>query len=355
MLIIRLFSNETVFRGHPDKVCDQISDAILDECLRQDPHSRVAVETMGGKGKIFITGEITSKANLNVEVIAKSVLEKVGYNSTRYEVINNIGQQSGDIALGIDDGGAGDQGMMFGYACNDTKELLPTAQVILQKFSREYDKLRQRDSRFKSDGKAQITGYYDDNFRLREIKTFVVSYQNMETDRENTDRIIKKMAYNICLEHGIEIGEFLINPTGKFLVGSFEGDAGLTGRKIIVDTYHSFANVGGGCFSGKDPTKVDRSGAYKARELAKRFLHMHGLRWCEVQLSYAIGIAEPLSIYVDSDKGNIIVDKNIYADKKLYEECRPLNIINDLDLRKPIYEETAKFGHFGNKNFSWER
>ena len=345
---MKLFSNEIVFRGHPDKVCDQVSDAILDECLKQDTYSRVAVETVGGKGKIFVTGEITTNAILNIEEIVKSVLDEIGYDSSKYEVIDNIGKQSSDIALGVDTGGAGDQGMMFGYACNDTEELLPTAQVILQELSRTYSDLCMQYDDFLPDGKAQITGYYNDDFELVKIKTFTISYQNKEENRELTDRILINFVNLMLDRYDIEVEEFLINPTGKFLIGGFEGDAGLTGRKIVVDTYHSFANVGGGAFSGKDPTKVDRSAAYKARQIARRYLKEYDLKWCEVQLSYAIGVDKPLAIYIDSDKGNII------PSKELYEECKPLNIINDLNLRQPIYKNTAKYGHFGNKDFSWE-
>jgi len=222
---MKLFSNEIVFRGHPDKVCDQISDAILDECIKQDKYSRVAVETVGGKGKIFITGEITTKAKLNIEKIVKGVLDEIGYDSSAYEIIDNIGRQSSDIALGVDIGGAGDQGMMFGYACDDTEELLPLAQVILQKLSKEYFTLSKVYNHFLPDGKAQITGYYDDNFKLVKIKTFTISYQNLEMSRDFTDKIIKNVAIDICNEYGIEIEEFLINPTGKFLIGGFEGYA----------------------------------------------------------------------------------------------------------------------------------
>lgn len=346
---MRLFSNEIVFRGHPDKVCDQISDAILDECLNQDPYSRVAVETVGGKGKVFITGEITTKAEFNTRQIVKRVLDDVGYDSSKYEVVDNIGKQSPDIAQGVDAGGAGDNGMMFGYACNDTEVLLPLAQVILQDFSRNYDALRRMHKGFLPDGKAQITGYYDENFKLQKIKTFTVCYQNTEKERDATDHTIKCLVLNICKKYNIEIEQFLINPTGKFMVGGFDGDAGLTGRKIVVDTYQSFANVGGGAFSGKDPTKVDRSGAYKVRQIAKRYLKEYDLKWCEVQLSYAIGKAEPLAIYINSDVGHI------EPLNSLYEECKPLNIITDLQLRNPIYLPTAQFGHFGHSEFTWEQ
>lgn len=346
---MKVYSNEIVFRGHPDKVCDQISDALLDAYLSGDRHSRVAVETVGGKGKIFVTGEVTSQCKVNVEEVVKRVLRDVGYNAEDYEVIDNIGKQSPDIAQGVDIGGAGDQGMMFGYACNDTEFLLPTAMVILQEFSRFYDKLRQEDSRFLADGKCQITGYYDDNFRLMKIKTFTINYQNTELEREITDNILKEKALEICSKYDLEVEEFLVNPTGKFLIGGFTGDSGLTGRKIVVDAYQSFANVGGGAFSGKDGTKVDRSGAYKARQISKRLLKEHNLKWCEVQLSYAIGVEEPLAIYIDSDKGNIL------PSRELYLECTPRRIIEDLGLREPCFEETAKFGHFGNPKFSWER
>lgn len=339
----RLYSNEIVFRGHPDKVADQISDALLDAYLQQDKNSRVAIETMGGKGKIFLTGEVTSNAEVNIDKVVKRVLKDVGY-STDYEIIKNLGTQSVDIALGTNDevGGAGDQGMMFGYACDETEEMLPVAVVILQKLSKEYDNLRVVDNMFLSDGKAQITGVYDDNMKLIKIKDFTISYQNTETDRERTDNIIKDIATRICNEYNIEVERFLINPTGKFLIGGFDGDAGLTGRKIVVDTYQSFAPVGGGAFSGKDPTKVDRSGAYKAREIAKYYLKNYGLEWCQVQLSYAIGVAEPLAIYISSNKGNIEPEID------LYKQCTPSNIIKDLNLKNICYEELARFGHFRN-------
>ena len=340
---MKLYSNEIVFRGHPDKVCDQISDAILDEYLKKDKFSRCAIEVMGGKGKIFITGEVTSKAKVNVTDIVKRVLKDVGYQE-EYEIINNLGKQSKDIALGTNKevGGAGDQGMMFGYACDDTKELLPTAMVILQKLSMWYDEERKRCPYLYSDGKAQITGYYDDDMKLQKIKYFTISYQNDELHRDETDEKIKQKCLEICKYYDIEIEEFLINPTGKFLIGGFNADAGLTGRKIVVDSYQSFAKVGGGAFSGKDPSKVDRSAAYKAREIAKQFLIKYNLKWCSVQLSYAIGIEKPLAVYINSNLGDIKVDES------LYEKCTPNNIIKDLKLYKPLYEQKARFGHFLN-------
>ena len=340
---MKLYSNEIVFRGHPDKVCDQISDALLDAYLKEDKHSRCGIEVMGGKGKIFITGEVTTSAHINTNNIVDRVLKDIGYKAN-YEIINNLGKQSPDIALGTNDkvGGAGDQGMMFGYACNDTEEMLPLAQVILQKLSKWYDEERQKCPYLLPDGKAQITGYYDDNMKLKKIKYFTVSYQNDERHRDYTDNLIKEKCIEICKRYNIEIEKFLINPTGKFLIGGFDGDAGLTGRKIVVDSYHSFAKVGGGAFSGKDPSKVDRSGAYKAREMAKEYLKKYNLKWCQVQISYAIGLDKPLAIYIDSDKGNIEVKEN------LYDECTPKNIIKDLNLYNTCYEEKAKFGHFTN-------
>ena len=339
---MKLYSNEIVFRGHPDKVCYQISDAILDECLKQDKNSRCAVEVMGGKGKIFITGEVTTLAKIDTKKVVKRVLRDVGY-SDKYDIVDNIGRQSEDIALGTNDvvKGAGDNGMMFGYACRDTKELLPTAMVILQRLSREYDNLRQSDKRFLADGKAQITGIYDENDKLIKIKTFTVCYQNTEENRNATDKIIVDICKSICQDYKIDIEEFLINPTGRFYIGGFEGDSGLTGRKIVVDSYQSFASVGGGAFSGKDPTKVDRSGAYKAREIAKRIVSSNeDVTWCLVQLSYAIGIERPLAIYVKTNLGDLIVDDD------LYEECKPAHIIKDLNLQSICYEEKARFGHF---------
>ena len=340
---MKLYSNEIVFRGHPDKVCDQISDAILDECIKQDKLTRAGIEVMGGKGKIFITGEVTTEAKINVTEITKRVLSDVGYD-TDYEVVDNLGKQSPDIALGTNEEvlGAGDNGMMFGYACRETNKYLPKAMVILQELSEAYDNLRLSDNRYLPDGKAQITGYYEDN-KLVKIKTFTVCYQNTEVDRKYTDRKLIQIIEDICKKYDVLVEEYLINPTGKFLIGGFLGDAGLTGRKIVVDSYQSFANVGGGAFSGKDPTKVDRSGAYKAREIAKDILVNNSeYEWCSVQLSYAIGIEEPLAIYIKTDKGDIEVSR------ELYQECRPKNIIKDLDLRNICYEEKARFGHFKN-------
>lgn len=337
---MRYFSNEIVFRGHPDRVCDQISAAILTECVRQDKNTRAGIEVVGGKGKIFVTGEITTNAKFSVKKIAKRVLSDIGYK-TNYKIIDNLGKQSPDIAQGVDVGGAGDQGMMYGYACDETAHMLPKAMVILQDFAHYYDLLRTYDDRFLPDGKAQITGVYDDDFKLIKIKDFTISYQNTEVEREDTDAILRGATIGICEKYGItEIERFLINPTGKFLIGGFEGDAGLTGRKIVVDAYQGFANVGGGCQNGKDATKVDFSASHMARKIACEYLKSHNLRWCEVQLSYAIGMVEPLAIYINSSIGYI------EPEQSLYQRCTPVNIIKELNLLDADYEEFAKFGHY---------
>ena len=344
-----LYSNEIVFRGHPDKICDQISAAILDHCLAQDRNTRAGIEVLGGKGLIVVTGEVTTKAildNATIEAIVKRVLFEIGLKEktiAKFQVINNLGVQSADIALGVDRDGAGDQGMMFGYACRDTEEFLPTAMVILQRFARAYDELRkQYPGLLFPDGKAQITGEYEER-TLVKIKTFLVSYQNAETRRNFTDNLIKLLIHQIVDSFNIQIEKILINPTGKFLIGGFEGDAGLTGRKIVVDAYQSFANVGGGCMNGKDATKVDFSAAHKARQIAKQVLIDNpDISWCEVQLSYAIGKAQPLAIYIETDMGSFA------PSKQLYEECTPKRIIADLGLKYICYEELAKFGHFSS-------
>lgn len=339
------YSNEVVFRGHPDKVCDQISGAILDECLKQDKKTRAGIEVAGGKGKIFITGEVTTNAKFNVKKIARRVLLDIGYPLSKvrkYRIINNLGKQSRDIALGVDVGGAGDQGMMFGFACNDTPRLLPTAMVILQDLAVYYDMLVHKySSMFYPDGKAQITGRYDENGKLLSIKNFVISYNNPEDKRKISDAILTKKVHDLCAKYKVAVDEILINPTGKFEIGGFEGDAGLTGRKIVVDAYQSFANVGGGCWNGKDPTKVDFSAAHKARRLAIRYLKEKNANRCEVQLSYAIGKDEPLAIYINVD-GKPLEATEV---KKLYAECTPARIIDDLHLLNFKYEKAAAFGH----------
>ena len=339
---MKLYSNEIVFRGHPDKICDQIAGAILTAYLKQDPKSRVAVEVMIKDEQVYIVGEVTSQANIDVASIARRVIKDIGYKE-EYKVEVKLSKQSQDISDGVDVYGAGDQGMMFGYACNDTEQLLPKAMVILQEFARWYDELVHSNNNFNPDGKAQITGLYDDEFNLQAIDTFLVSYCNKEEHRDMTDVLITNKINNLCKKYNLEKPRrILLNPTGKFLLGGSFADSGLTGRKIVVDAYQGFANVGGGSMNGKDPTKVDISAAYKAREIAKRLLKEKNLKWCEVQLSYAIGVARPMAIYVDSDHGNLTVDDSYYT------ECEPANIIKDLNLLNIDYEEKAKFGHFSN-------
>lgn len=343
---VKLYSNEIVFAGHPDKVCDQISAAILQFYMNHDSNVRAGIETAGGKGIIFITGEVTSTFKPKKKAIKEvvySILRRYGYERKKYKVIVNLSTQSPDIAQGVDIGGAGDQGMMFGYACRETYKLLPKAMVILQEFSKWYDSLYLENAGvLGADGKAQITGRYDKFWRLQSIDTFLVSYQNEETreSREVYDELIEAKIKELCDSFKVKVDRILINPTGKFKVGGFDGDAGLTGRKIVVDAYQSFANVGGGCMNGKDPTKVDFSAAHKARQLAIRYLRQYKLVWCEVQLSYAIGLERPLAVYIRSNKGNIT------ADESVYEECTPKRIIRDLQLKNCDYIELAKFGHF---------
>ena len=352
-----LFTNEIVFSGHPDKICDQISDAIVDAYMMKDPNSHCAIETMGTRNNIIICGEIKSKTKFTDSEILPIITEILDYHNIDYiEKISftvKLNQQSPDINQGVETGGAGDQGMIYGYACRDTEQMLPKAQVMLQDFSQRYDGLRSFNSHFKSDGKAQITGLYNSHGVLLSIKKFVVSYHNDEINRKETDSIIKEMIYELCADYSIDIEEILINPTGKFKIGSFEGDSGLTGRKIIVDTYHSFAHHGGGAFSGKDPTKVDRSAAYKARQIARRIVK-EGYNWAEVQIAYTIGIDEPVSIRIITNLGEYEVPQN------LYEECKPKNIIKDLKLKNISdtgfnYYQTALYGHFGRKEFPWEK
>lgn len=336
---MKYYSNEIVFRGHPDKVCDQISMAILQEYIIQDKDTRAGIEVVGGKGKILVTGEVTTRARIDVPDIVRGVLSSVGY-PVDYEVIDNLGIQSSDIAQGVDIGGAGDNGMMFGFACDDTEQLLPTAQVILQEFAETYDSIRDTDHRFLSDGKAQITGIYEGN-RLVGIKDFVVCYQNTEKDRSRTDAKITEYVHIICEGYDVPVYNIWLNPTGRFEKGGFEADAGLTGRKIVVDAYQSFGNVGGGCMNGKDPTKVDFSGAHKARQIACRLVKQ-GCGRAEVQLSYAIGKELPLAVYARTDGGELDLTD------KLGEECTPKRIIEDLGLLDCDFVGLAKFGHFRN-------
>ena len=350
------YTNEIVFPGHPDKICDQISDAILDVILDSDPSAHCGIETLGGKNLIVVTGEVKCKNNkIPVSAIVKTILTRYGYDVKKYQIINNLGVQSDNIDMGVKAGGAGDQGMMFGFACNDTEEKLPTAMVLLQKLAKFYDELRIKNPHLFSDGKAQITGKYE-NGKLLEISDFVISYQNDEilAHRKESDEILEK----ICRDNStVEIKKFHINPTGKFFIGGFNGDAGLTGRKIVVDNYQSFYNVGGGAFSGKDPSKVDRSAAYMSRCVAKNIVEQMGVNWCGIQISYAIGEKYPLNITINTNK-NVELGTN-FSDEIISKELFAPEYINKfLELRNSAkgfsYEQTAKYGHFGDSRFSWE-
>lgn len=348
--LIRMFTPKTyivesVTSGHPDKVCDQISDAILDACLAQDPNSRVAVESFGGHGVLVIGGEITSCAKVDYETIAKKVYKDIGYDQ-EIKVITNIVQQSPDIAQGVDTGGAGDQGIMYGFATNETKEFLPEAIVKVHKLSKGLEDLRKNKDILwlKPDGKTQIT------VENKKIKTVLVSCQHEDSvaNEEIREALINKLIKPIIGD--ISEIEILINPTGKFFQGGFEADTGLTGRKIMVDTYGGLIPHGGGCFSGKDPTKVDRSAAYMARFVAKNVVASGLAEQCLVSVAYAIGKAEPLMVQVLNEKGENIVEK---INGKF--DFRPKAIIEKLDLKKPIYQQTAAYGHFGKPGLPWEK
>ena len=359
------YTNEAVFRGHPDKMCDQISDAILDCCLSQDPLSRVACEVAGGKRKIFITGEITTEAKISFKLMAKNVLIKNGIDAGKYKIIVNVSKQSQDIDQGVSLGngkiGAGDNGMMFGYATNETRELLPKAQTILTDMIKKYDNMRMLyPYLFGSDGKCQLTGLYDDKDHLKKVKTIVFNFNHKKLNIQEYSKA--KEAVKILIVESL--GTFhtnetkiLINPTGKFEIGGFEADAGLTGRKIIVDTYGGYGRHGGGSFSGKDPTKVDRSASYAARWVAKNLVAAGVADKLEIQLAYAIGVAKPVSIAVDTfNTGKIENDKIVQIVNKVFD-LRPSSIIKDLNLRRPIYRQVAAYGHFGRTDIDvpWEK
>lgn len=362
-----LFTSESVTEGHPDKIADQISDSVLDEVLRQDPTGRVACETFITTGLIVIGGEITTNAVLDYSKLARETVNGIGYNRAKYgfdaetcSVICTIDRQSPDIAMGVDTGGAGDQGLMFGYASNETKELMPLPIQLSHHLARRLSQTR-RDGTLpylRPDGKSQVTVQYEAGKPVR-VDAVVISSQHgeeVETDRlreEILDQVIKPTIPVELLDANTK---FYVNPTGRFVVGGPMGDTGLTGRKIIVDTYGGAAPHGGGAFSGKDPTKVDRSACYMARYIAKNIVAAGIADRCQVQLAYAIGVAEPVSVYVDC-YGTAKVDEEILPDIiRANFLLTPKGIIESLDLRRPIYQKTAAFGHFGREEegFSWE-
>ena len=373
----KLFTSESVTEGHPDKLCDYISDSILDAYLALDPFSRVACETVCGKGEIYITGEITSKAKINIEEIVRNTIKDVGFKNANTDIdyktcniIINISKQSPDIALGVDKSletkqgemksiGAGDQGLMFGFACDETEELMPLPICLAHKLAKQLTMVRKENllNYIKPDGKVQVTVEYENDVPLR-IDTIVVSSQHTEdTDLEVLRKDIKKYVINKIVPNILldEDTKYYINPTGRFVIGGPYGDSGLTGRKIIVDTYGGYSRHGGGAFSGKDPTKVDRSACYMARHIAKNVVANKYAKKCEIQLAYAIGVAKPVSIYVDTFNTNTIPEEEIVNKIKNKFDLTPSGIIDYLDLRKPIYKLTTNYGHFGKPNLSWEK
>jgi S-adenosylmethionine synthetase len=363
-----LFTSESVTEGHPDKICDQISDAILDAVLAEDPHGRVACETLATTGLIIISGEITTTARVDYQKVARETVRQIGYDNAAYgfdcdtcSVISAINTQSPDIAMGVDTGGAGDQGLMFGYASNETAELMPLPIQLAHQLVRKLSDVR-RDGTLdylRADGKSQVTVEYNDGKPVR-VDAVVISSQHgpdvsTEQIREDViDHVIKLTIPANLLDANTK---YYVNPTGRFVTGGPQGDTGLTGRKIIVDTYGGAAPHGGGAFSGKDPTKVDRSACYMARYIAKNIVAAGIADRCQVQLAYAIGVAEPVSVYVDC-YGTSKIDEEKLADiVRANFNLTPKGIIETLDLRRPIYQKTAAFGHFGRneEGFSWER
>ena len=374
----KLFTSESVTEGHPDKLCDYISDSVLDAYLEKDENSRVACETVAGKGEIYITGEITSVAEVNIEEIARQAIKEIGYDNANTDIdyktckiTINVSKQSPDIALGVDKSleskegegveseGAGDQGLMFGFACDETEELMPLPISLAHKLARRLAEVRKQNiiDYLRPDGKVQVTVEYEDDTPIR-VDTIVVSTQHKDNiDLEVLKKDIKEYVINVVVPQKLldENTKYFINPTGRFVIGGPLGDSGLTGRKIIVDTYGGYARHGGGAFSGKDATKVDRSAAYMARFLAKNIVANKLAKKCEIQFAYAIGVAKPVSIYVNTFGTNTIPEEEII--NKIYRkfDLTPRGIINYLKLKTPIYRETTNYGHFGKEKLNWEQ
>jgi len=362
-----LFTSESVTEGHPDKIADQISDAVLDAMLEQDKTSRVACETLVTTGLAVVAGEITTKAYVEIPRLVRRVIERIGYDNAEYgfdchtcAVTTTIDQQSPDIALGVNTGGAGDQGLMFGFACNETPELMPLPIMLAHKFAMRLSKLRKAGvlDYLRPDGKTQVTVEYEGTRPVR-VDTVVVSTQH--SDKVNQKKIradVEKHVIEPLLPKRLANGKppkLHVNPTGNFVIGGPMGDCGLTGRKIIVDTYGGMGRHGGGAFSGKDPTKVDRSACYAARWVAKNLVAAGLCDRCEVQVAYAIGVAEPVSTMVDSFGTGKVSDDKLTALVRKHFDLTPRAIIDTLKLRRPIYEKTAAYGHFGRADFEWEK
>ncbi len=363
-----LFTSESVTEGHPDKIADQISDSILDACLTEDPYSRVACECVLTTGLAFIAGEITTKGYVDFPSIVRGTVKSVGYTDAGYgfdwetcAVISSIHEQSPDIAIGVDPGGAGDQGMMFGYATNETEELMPMPILLAHRLTMRLAEVRKSGQLdyLRPDGKSQVTVEYDANHKPIRIDAVVISTQHSETvdNKKLRAEVLQHVIQAALPAHMLDADtKYHINPTGRFVVGGPMGDTGLTGRKIIVDTYGGMGRHGGGCFSGKDPTKVDRSAAYMARYVAKNIVAAGLAERCEVQFAYAIGIAEPVSVLVDTFGTGKIDEARLQELVRANFELKPRGIIDSLNLRRPIYRKTAAYGHFGrsDKDFTWE-
>ncbi|WLV23841.1 methionine adenosyltransferase [Aciduricibacillus chroicocephali] len=381
----RLFTSESVTEGHPDKICDQISDAILDEILKKDPNGRVACETVVTTGMVLVSGEITTETYVDIPAIVRRTVKEIGYTRAKYgfdadtcAVLTAIDEQSPDIAEGVNTAlearkgemsdaeisaiGAGDQGLMFGYACNETDELMPLPISLAHRLAKRLANVRKEGivSYLRPDGKTQVTVEYDENDKPVRVDTIVISTQHhqdielAQIEKDMKEHVVKEVVPAELLD---DETKYFINPTGRFVIGGPQGDAGLTGRKIIVDTYGGYARHGGGAFSGKDATKVDRSAAYAARYVAKNIVAAKLADSCEVQLAYAIGVAEPVSISVNTfGTGKVEEERLVRAIRKLFD-LRPAGIIRMLDLQKPIFKQTAAYGHFGRTDttFTWER
>ncbi len=377
----RIFTSESVTEGHPDKICDQISDAILDAILAQDKDARVACETMVTTGLVVVAGEISTSCYVDIQSIVRSTIRNIGYDRAKYGfdcdtcgVMVALDAQSPDIAQGVDkaletreetedeeNNGAGDQGMMFGYACRETEELMPIPIILAHKLTKRLTEVRKSGliDYLRPDGKAQVSVEYGENRNPIAIKNIVLSTQHKDgIDNERIEKDIKEHVINHVIPKDLlnEETTYFINPTGRFVIGGPQGDCGLTGRKIIVDTYGGYASHGGGAFSGKDPTKVDRSGAYMARYVAKNIVASGLADRCEIEIAYAIGVAQPVSILVNSDGTGKVSDDRLAEIVKQEFDLRPTAIINQLDLRRPIYSKTAAYGHFGRTdiNIPWE-
>ncbi|RJQ15843.1 methionine adenosyltransferase [Candidatus Woesearchaeota archaeon] len=367
---MHVITSESVTEGHPDKLCDQISDAILDDLLRQDPDSRVAVECLTTRGLIVVAGEVTTKGFCDIQKVARTKLKEIGYTDPAFGIdyedagiLVSIQEQSPDIAQGVNENnaheqGAGDQGMMFGFACDETPELMPLSIVLAHQLARKLAEVRKKGiiPYLGPDGKSQVTVAYENEIP-QYLTAVVIGAQHKDDISEELLRkeITHEVIMPICKKYMREDTKIFINATGKFVKGGPEADTGLTGRKIIVDTYGSIGRHGGGAFSGKDPSKVDRSGAYMARYVAKNIVKSGIAKKCEVQLSYVIGVAEPTSVYVNCYNTNKIPEEKIVSLIRKHFKLTPKGMIASLDLKKPVYQKTAAYGHFGREEFSWEK